>query len=144
MGSSFKRTLISEDVRKSLRGWKKRVKARQNSESNSGSKNGRRLLKTVTSMPLIHNVVRYASRSNRSSSATSTSSRRRNEGSRRRLSLTDYGDTGVLFTPQRSSSRSVDGGRVGESYDSDTTSNDNNYEEEEDDYKKNDGQFFHL
>ncbi|XP_021731942.1 MLO-like protein 4 [Chenopodium quinoa] len=130
MGSRFKRAVISEGVRKSLHGWRKRVRARQQSNSNSNSAR----LSSSSSMPLIRDMDRYGSSSNRSSTDISTSSGRRswrNEGSRR-WSLMDYGDVGAIFTSQQPSYED----RGGINCDSDTGS-DSSYNEE--DYNVRDG-----
>ncbi|KAL2907129.1 MLO-like protein 4 [Bienertia sinuspersici] len=132
MGSRFKKTVLSEGVRRSLHGWKKRVKARQHSNSNHA-----RILSPAASMPLIHNLERHGSRSNRSNSigttSSITSSGRRlslgNEGSRRRFSMVEYGSVGVFFTPRQSVDMDEERNTIG--YGSDTSSDDC-YEEEDD------------
>lgn len=117
MGSRFKSAVISEGVRRSLHGWKSRVKARQNSyKSNNNVR-----LSSASSMPLIHNMERYddsgSNRSNTNISSTSSGRRIwRNEGSRR-FSLVDFGD------------------KTWADFDSDTdTGSDNSYNEEDDNH----------
>ncbi|KMT09593.1 hypothetical protein BVRB_6g130480 [Beta vulgaris subsp. vulgaris] len=125
MGSKFKKAVIPEGVRKSLHGWKKRVKTRQNNNPNNVR------LTSTTSMPLIRDVGQDDFNNNGSNNdiiniggGTSW----RNGGSRRRLSLVEYGEIRELFTPRQP--HLVDTGRV--YYDSDTSS-DNYYEEDEED-----------
>lgn len=103
MGSRYKRTVITERVRKSLNGWKKRVMKRRNSNLSVAQ------LSTVTSMPMFHKSDRYGFDSSGSTNRENirTSSGISNGGSidrNRKWSEIDYEVTvGVLFTPRRSS-----------------------------------------
>ena len=145
MGSRYKRTVITERVRKSLNGWKKRVMKRQNSNLNVAQ------LSNATSMPLFHNSDIYGFDSNRYTNPgiIRTSSGISNEGSRnqnRRWSEIDYEvNVGVLFTPQRSSLSEGEGVR-GRYYSSDDYSEEEveMEDEEEDGSETGEGRCFHL
>lgn len=68
MGSSFKKSVVSEDVRNSLHGWKRRVKARQSTSSTATT----HLVRTLTSSDSIVDETRKLESSSSNSSERSS------------------------------------------------------------------------